>query len=59
MTQPMRAGSQGPERAFISARRMREIGVRAALGASRGRLVAAIFRRPLTHVILGVLRVER
>jgi hypothetical protein len=40
---------------FTVARRTREIGVRVALGASRARLVAAIFRRPLTHVILGVL----
>jgi ABC-type antimicrobial peptide transport system permease subunit len=40
---------------FTVARRTREIGVRIALGAGRGRLVAAIFRRPLTHVTLGVL----
>lgn len=40
---------------FTVARRTREIGVRVALGASRRRLVAAIFRRPLTHVTLGVL----
>jgi ABC-type antimicrobial peptide transport system permease subunit len=40
---------------FTVSRRTREIGVRVALGASRGRLVAAIFRRPLTHVTLGVL----
>jgi ABC-type antimicrobial peptide transport system permease subunit len=40
---------------FSVSRRTREIGVRVALGASRGRLVAAIFRRPLTHVTLGVL----
>ena len=40
---------------FTVARRTREIGVRVALGASRQRLVAAIFRRPLTHVALGVL----
>jgi putative ABC transport system permease protein len=39
---------------FTVARRTREIGVRVALGASRRRLVAAIFRRPLTHVTLGV-----
>jgi hypothetical protein len=40
---------------FTVARRTREIGVRVALGASRRRLVAAIFQRPLTHVVLGVL----
>ena len=40
---------------FTVSRRTREIGVRVALGASRGRLVAAIFRRPLTHVTIGVL----
>jgi predicted permease len=40
---------------FTVARRTREIGVRVALGASRRRVVAAIFRRPLTHVGLGVL----
>jgi ABC-type antimicrobial peptide transport system permease subunit len=40
---------------FTVSRRTREIGVRVALGASRGRLVVAIFRRPLTHVTIGVL----
>jgi ABC-type lipoprotein release transport system permease subunit len=40
---------------FIVARRTREIGVRVALGASPLRVVAAIFRRPLTQVGLGVL----
>ena len=40
---------------FTVARRTREIGVRIALGASRRRLVTAIFRRPLTHVGFGVL----
>jgi ABC-type antimicrobial peptide transport system permease subunit len=39
---------------FAVARRTREIGVRVALGASRGRIVAATFRRPLTHVGIGV-----
>lgn len=39
---------------FIVARRTREIGVRVALGASRGRVIAAIFRRPLIQVGLGV-----
>ena len=40
---------------FIVARRTREIGIRVALGASRRRVVAAIFRRPLIQVGLGVL----
>lgn len=40
---------------FTVARRTHEIGVRVALGASRRRLAAAIFRRPLTQVGLGVL----
>ena len=39
---------------FTVARRTREIGVRVALGASRRRLVADIFRRPLTQVVIGV-----
>ena len=39
---------------FIVARRTREIGVRVALGASRGRVITAIFRRPLIQVGLGV-----
>ena len=40
---------------FTVARRTREIGVRVALGASRPRVVAAIFRRPLIQVVLGVV----
>jgi predicted permease len=39
---------------FTVARRTREIGVRVALGAPRGRVIAAIFRRPLTQVGAGV-----
>jgi predicted permease len=39
---------------FTVARRTREIGVRVALGASPRRVVAAVFRRPLTQVGLGV-----
>ncbi|HET6763685.1 MAG TPA: FtsX-like permease family protein, partial [Longimicrobiaceae bacterium] len=39
---------------FTVARRTREIGVRVALGASRGRVLAEVFRRPLTQVTLGV-----
>ena len=40
---------------FTVARRTREIGVRIALGASRRRVVTAIFRRPLAQVGLGVI----
>ena len=40
---------------FTVARRTREIGIRVALGASRQRVVAAIFRRPLTQVGLGIV----
>ena len=40
---------------FIVARRTREIGVRVALGASRPRVVGAIFRRPLLQVGLGIV----
>ncbi len=39
---------------FIVARRTREIGVRVALGASRRRIILAIFRRPLIQVAIGV-----
>ncbi|HET9370716.1 MAG TPA: ABC transporter permease [Vicinamibacterales bacterium] len=40
---------------FTVARRTREIGVRVALGASRLRVIAATFRRPLIQVALGVV----
>jgi ABC-type antimicrobial peptide transport system permease subunit len=40
---------------FTVARRTREIGVRVALGASRQRIVAAIFRRPLIQEGAGVI----
>jgi predicted permease len=39
---------------FTVARRTREIGIRVALGANRRRAVAAIFRKPLTQVAVGV-----
>ncbi|HZD05725.1 MAG TPA: ABC transporter permease, partial [Longimicrobiales bacterium] len=39
---------------FTVARRTREIGVRVALGASARRVVAEIFRRPVTQVGAGV-----
>jgi predicted permease len=40
---------------FTVSRRTREIGVRVALGAARGRVVAEIFRKPLTQVGVGVV----
>jgi predicted permease len=40
---------------FTVARRTREIGVRVALGGSRQRLLAAIFRGPLIQMGLGVM----
>jgi predicted permease len=40
---------------FLVARRTREIGVRVALGASRLRVVSAVFRRPLIQVGLGIV----
>ncbi len=40
---------------FTVARRTREIGIRVALGAKPRRVIAAIFRRPLVQVSLGVL----
>jgi predicted lysophospholipase L1 biosynthesis ABC-type transport system permease subunit len=40
---------------FTAARRTREIGIRVALGASRRRVVAAVFARPLAQVGLGVV----
>jgi predicted permease len=40
---------------YIVARRTREIGVRAALGAGARRVIGSIFRRPLTQVALGVI----
>ena len=41
--------------AFTVARRTREIGIRIALGAGQRRVLASIFRRPLTQVAIGVL----
>jgi putative ABC transport system permease protein len=40
---------------FTVAQRTREIGIRVALGASRRRILTAIFRRPLTQLTLGVV----
>jgi hypothetical protein len=40
---------------FTVARRTREIGLRVALGASRPRIVAATFRRPLLQVTGGIM----
>ena len=40
---------------FTVARRTREIGIRAALGASSGRIVRSIFSRALLQISAGVL----
>src|SRR5690606_17721317 len=40
---------------FTVARRTREIGVRVALGASRRRVVAAVFARPMSQIGLGIV----
>lgn len=40
---------------FTVARRTREIGIRVALGATRRRVVAAVFARPLAQLGLGVV----
>ena len=40
---------------FTVARRTREIGIRAALGASQGRIVAGIFSRAFLQISAGVL----
>jgi predicted permease len=41
--------------AFTVAKRTREIGIRVALGADRRRVIAAILRRPLAQVSLGIV----
>lgn len=41
--------------AFIASQRTREVGIRVALGAPRYRVLAAVFRRPLTQVGVGIL----
>jgi ABC-type antimicrobial peptide transport system permease subunit len=40
---------------FAVSCRTREIGVRVALGATRRRVIAAIFREPLVHVATGIV----
>jgi hypothetical protein len=40
---------------FTVSRRTREIGIRVALGANRTRLLAAVFARPFTHIVLGIV----
>ncbi|HET9370887.1 MAG TPA: FtsX-like permease family protein [Vicinamibacterales bacterium] len=39
---------------FAVSRRTREIGIRAALGSSRGRLICVILRGPLLRLALGI-----
>ena len=39
---------------FTVARRTREIGLRVALGARPIRVVGAVFKRPLTHIAVGL-----
>lgn len=39
---------------FTVARRTREIGIRVALGASKRRVIASVFRKPLTQLGLGL-----
>jgi hypothetical protein len=41
--------------AFTVAQRTREIGIRVALGADARRVVLAVFRRPLTQVVAGIV----
>jgi hypothetical protein len=41
--------------AYTVSTRTREIGLRVALGADRRRVIAAILRRPLTHVGVGIV----
>jgi predicted permease len=41
--------------AFTVVQRTREIGVRVALGANRGNVIAVIARRPLTQIGVGIL----
>lgn len=40
---------------FIASQRTREVGIRVALGGRRRHVVAALFRRPLTQIGLGIL----
>ena len=40
---------------FIVSKRTREIGVRVAVGATPRRIIATIFKRPLTQVSIGIL----
>ena len=40
---------------FTVSKRTREIGVRVAVGASPGRIVATIFKRPITQVSAGIV----
>ena len=40
---------------FSASQRTREVGIRVALGGRRRHVIAALFRRPLMHIGLGIL----
>jgi putative ABC transport system permease protein len=40
---------------FIASQRAREVGIRVALGGRRRHVIAALFRRPLMQVGLGIV----
>ena len=41
--------------AFTASQRTREVGIRVALGGRRRHVIAALFRRPLMHIGLGIV----
>ena len=40
---------------FTASQRTREVGIRVALGGRRRHVVAVLFRRPMTQIVLGIL----